>query len=767
MTPTRNPCRALSPPDLLALGVTLAAAVYLTAFVLDLRPADRTRVPSFDIYAYFYPNVVYALGALAKGHGLFWNNLQNCGQPFFANPQTALLYPPNWIFLAFGMEPALRLLVAAHLLIGGMGMYLLCRELRLGRVAALAGALAFELGSNMASLSAWMPNIAGTYAWMPLAMLCCERLLGGASVRRGIALAGVLAVQLLAGYPQVSFFTYQLIAMRTFWALVTREANPRVVLHILAGLAVAPLLAAVQILPSAEFLGVSVRSGPLSALEANVLELSWEDFRRKVAFGRPGEATTFLVIPSAVAAIGLVLSRRRSVAIAYGLASVLFASFAFDNAISALLRDLPMGSMFRSPQRFLWASGVALAVVVGFGVDAIGSLSRPRWRSLAAALAALTAGAVACLSLSASSPPPASFSMLASLYVVTAAAWLPVWRNRWGVATLVAVLVAVNLVLVARAPYLGVLANADEVLATNHAAFSFVGERLAEDQRVHIVGRNENFALRQKSASVAALPAIGDYEPLTSRRYAEFFVKLVKGASSSIWMENINQFYFFNTDVVPRNRPLLALVGARYLLVDATLAAELEEAQRFRLLRSTDHLRVYENEDALPRAFVVPQAIVIEGPRKLVNTLSSPRFSPRAVALLDEPPADGFLGTGAAIGSARILRDRSEELVLEVTASAPAFVFLSDQHYSGWEATVDGVVAPILRANYAFRLVRVPTGVSEVVFRYRPPAIRHGAVVSSVAVFACVLALILDRRRRRATGAGVGPEPPANGDLRS
>jgi uncharacterized membrane protein YfhO len=52
---------------------------------------------------------------------------------------------------------------------------------------------------------------------------------------------------------------------------------------------------------------------------------------------------------------------------------------------------------------------------------------------------------------------------------------------------------------------------------------------------------------------------------------------------------------------------------------------------------------------------------------------------------------------------------------------------------------VNGQEREILRADYAFRVVEVPAGDSEVVFAYRQPGLRAGAGISGLAIVALVL----------------------------
>ena len=182
-------------------------------------------------------------------------------------------------------------------------------------------------------------------------------------------------------------------------------------------------------------------------------------------------------------------------------------------------------------------------------------------------------------------------------------------------------------------------------------------------------------------------------------------------------------------------------LGSRYLVVD-TEAGENVASLRpaLRLLERRESVSVYENQQALPRAFYVPQVEVVRDPGLLLDRLASRGHRPRRTALIEEPPADGFLGLGPrGTGNVEITASRGEDLVIRVLASQAGFLFVSDQYYPGWEATVDGSAAPIHRANYAFRAVRVPEGESTVVFRYRPASLRIGAAVSGISLLALVV----------------------------
>jgi uncharacterized membrane protein YfhO len=76
---------------------------------------------------------------------------------------------------------------------------------------------------------------------------------------------------------------------------------------------------------------------------------------------------------------------------------------------------------------------------------------------------------------------------------------------------------------------------------------------------------------------------------------------------------------------------------------------------------------------------------------------------------------------------------------------------LSDSHYPGWQATLDGVPTPIHRANFALRAVRIPVGSHRVRFEYEPRSFHAGLTVSLLALGGLITALFVARGNDRLT----------------
>jgi hypothetical protein len=177
----------------------------------------------------------------------------------------------------------------------------------------------------------------------------------------------------------------------------------------------------------------------------------------------------------------------------------------------------------------------------------------------------------------------------------------------------------------------------------------------------------------------------------------------------------------------------LSLVDTR---TTTTRQVTLSTDGNYRLVHSGD-VKIYENLDVLPRAFVVHQAEVIPDDDQAVARLRDPDFDPAQTIVIDggEPLAAEGTGWAEIVGYA------PEEVVVDVTTDAPGYLLLTDTFYPGWQVTVDGGPAEMLRADLAFRAVPLEPGVRRVVFSYQPASVRWGAWISGLALLLWLVGL--------------------------
>jgi len=174
---------------------------------------------------------------------------------------------------------------------------------------------------------------------------------------------------------------------------------------------------------------------------------------------------------------------------------------------------------------------------------------------------------------------------------------------------------------------------------------------------------------------------------------------------------------------------------------------------RFRLVHSGD-VKIYQNLDVLPRAFVVHRARVIEDDEAALAAMRDANFRPDEEAVLAEaPPGQEAGGQGVPKGGnlnldqVTIVSYEPERVIIEADLASEGYLILTDAFYPGWRACVDGRESSILRANLLFRAIRLSAGQHRVAFSYEPAFLKTGAAVSSVTLLALVIGLVLVRRR--------------------
>jgi len=108
-------------------------------------------------------------------------------------------------------------------------------------------------------------------------------------------------------------------------------------------------------------------------------------------------------------------------------------------------------------------------------------------------------------------------------------------------------------------------------------------------------------------------------------------------------------------------------------------------------------------------------------------------------------------------GQATVTQYATDNVRIHTTASADAWLVLSDTYYPGWVASVDGQPTTVLRGDVLFRAIAVPAGDHDVEFRFEPASVRLGLAISVVSLLLLILALVVSGlagnagRRRRTT----------------
>lgn len=164
---------------------------------------------------------------------------------------------------------------------------------------------------------------------------------------------------------------------------------------------------------------------------------------------------------------------------------------------------------------------------------------------------------------------------------------------------------------------------------------------------------------------------------------------------------------------------------------------------RWRLAAENDYLQIYENTRSLPRAWLATTELVATEQEGLdvIRTGKLPSgqsWQPLQTALV-EASAGINLGAGATQGSAEVTRHEPNRVEVKTASATPSILVLSENHYPGWRAQVDGQSVEVMRVNYNLRGVALPAGNHLVKFVYQPKSVLIGLVLSLLTVASLLL----------------------------
>lgn len=713
-------------------GLLAAAALLPPLFWLSPALFHR-QAPTFrDQGDFFFPLKLYTADRLRRGELPLWNPLSGAGEPWLANLQSGVFYPPGLLFLLPSPALAAALFLFFHFAVAAWGTRAFLKGEGASDAAALAGSAAFAASGFAASFSSYW-NHFGALAFLP----------GLAALARGglqrridrILFALLVALQVVAGSPELSLATFLLCAVLVWKARAPELPDgtaPRAGLRlsrVAVSAALGLLVASAALVPFLELASRSERRGPLPVAEREGGSVGWTALSS--AIGRsPGSAGTSYLSSVEAGALALLLAgvafaerERRPLVVllaAVGAAGILLSA---SGPPGPWLRAIPPLDRFRYPAKALALPAFSLAILAGLGLDGVRFSAGARRRGVLLAIAVV---GIALIALS-RAPGAARAVEAAGLAAILLVAVIPLRRERLSAALqiLAALLVTASLAfegerLFRFAPEAELLRRPPDV-----AYLAALPGRVLTPPMANLVAhvlRDGSFdaaALRRQRESLlgyANLPAgvrtVRTASPLptaAARRIAD----AIDGAADLQRPAGAASARVLWTPFLPPN------MGSRRV-------GEFYRAP----------INPYRPRLSFVRAYAVEKDAALAWSR----AAGLDRDPVRTVALDREPspaPLPGSARNGFVL--ARIAEERPERVVAEVNSDAAGILVLTDLAYPGWTAEADGHPAEILVADGVFRAVALTAGAHRVVFSYRPLSLAVGLALSAAAVAALLL----------------------------
>jgi hypothetical protein len=292
------------------------------------------------------------------------------------------------------------------------------------------------------------------------------------------------------------------------------------------------------------------------------------------------------------------------------------------------------------------------------------------------------------------------------------------------------------------------------------AYLAYVQEHLG-DGRVLSAGRD---TLYPEWGSALGVRQIETLNLMQVPEYRSFFARYLNPREGGNFLQIGG-----STDVAFTAVPeALDQLSVRYLIVGRDLrdyAKGVEEQYPLVFYDDATGVRVFENRDAFPRAYLSPALGAERANRPREARWTQPLAFTRDRELLDTAAAAGVPQQAdvTSAGDADIVYDRNTRVRIDVDATQPAVLVLDDTYHENWSVTVNGEPAHIGRVNDVVRGVVVPAGSSVVEFRYESDARTLGIRLSlavGVGLLIATAVWAVMRRRGRSRRADGSPHVP-------
>lgn len=712
-----------------------------------------------------------------------WNPYQFGGMPFIAAMHGDIFYPTAWLRWFLPIDTAMNLGWLIHFVLAGSFMYLFLRALRLSWTAALVGGVAYELSGIVASMA--NPGHDGKLYVSALAPLAFFALLRAIRDRKMWGY-GVLALSvglcLLSPHYQM---TYYLLVVLGLWALYLVFFDPErpagirwpvplglAVLAVILGLGISGL----QALPFLEYIPYSPRGagGPSAGWDYatsfsfpvkeipttilpefnGVLEQYWGANVFKSHTEYLGAAVAILAI------IGIGFKDRRRLVIALAVLGGLALMIAFGRHFPfyrVWYEVMPMMKKVRAVGMAFFLVAWVVCIYAALGVERL-LKGQARWRSVAIPLG-IVAGIAVLGSLGALQTvaevlvDPEQTGKLAAnaaalragglrLLLVAAGSGLGLWLilkgvlRGWAIAAALVVIVAGDLWSVDRRffpyhPGANVLFRSDAIL-----------DRLKTEKAPY---RVFNAGVYQASHLMAhRIQTILGYHGNEIRFYDDLL------GGKNVWRNQINL-------------GLWELLAVRYLIVpDSQPIPGFHIAVGPVETAAGGTAYLYEQDTVPPYVRVMSAAAEIPEDQ-VVSTVVDPRFPYESIILYPDSSAITPLPiTGAFVPPPPVTAELAEwepgRMRIQLTGSAttPTYLFVSENWYPDWQASIDGQPAPVHRGDHTFLTVVIPPGAREVTLAFHDDGYAKGKLISLVStLLALGMILVPAVRGRRGVNPGV------------
>ena len=719
-----------------------------------------------DFLYYFYPVKKFIRYCFSNNTIPLWNPYLFSGSPFISNIQASMFYPLSFLYYIFSPATAYLYSTIMHCMFGVIFMYLFMRSISISQLGSLLSAIIFMFnGYFIGHLYAGHLSFIQTYIWLPLICIFLIRFLNTINFRNTVIAGLILGVQILGGFPQISFYTILAIivfGMFSLWDLFLSRENKKMIMMVF-GLCIIFLigfaLAAIQIFPTLEFTELSTRAGGVSYGFATSDSLHPKElltFILPEIFGNEIDGT-YWRIPEGwhfwetCAYVGIIpffliffkpvkeYPKRLWLFFIILIFLSLFLALGKYNPVYPVIYKLPGFHSFRIPAQIIYLYIFSVAALSGIGITSI-----------------------------------ESYKIIFSKCSV-------------GFLTLIGVILIIFIVCIhwSRYEFFQEMFNYFAEGSIKKIDFYNLYERTANgiDKAgliffavllLVLLRRNQNINFRIFSVCLLllALMDLGEFgwdlikpcdysSPPEKQHLADRINKEPsEGRVVALSPFNSNDGLTYRFPSVLGYNPLILETYVHYIqtsqglpydnnLVDL-LHITYPDSKLLNMLNVNKLVymdKVLEIKNDIPYVNFA-SGCMIKDEDKILGFMQSDEFDPKNMVVFDSEYSSIISPCQMnedIKGSFSVLEYSINKIRINVTVDKPAYLIFSEIYYPGWRARIDGKVTSILCGNYLFRTLSIPDGEHEIILYFISWPFRIGIIISVITLI-CVIGYLLYRK---------------------
>lgn len=245
---------------------------------------------------------------------------------------------------------------------------------------------------------------------------------------------------------------------------------------------------------------------------------------------------------------------------------------------------------------------------------------------------------------------------------------------------------------------------------------------------------NEDFKPNRQVNTFSKRPADEQILSMEKERGAyrvyDLSISTFNSVGASYWYNQIGGYHpaklqrfedIKNYHLLKGNQAVLNMLNAKYII--------------------TREGQVQQNPGALGNAWLVDNIQFVESNDEEISALNN--FNPSATAIVHKTfrqNLDGMNPTGN--GSVQMTSYAPNKISYQSNTSSEELVVFSEVWYGpdkGWEVTIDGNPAELVRVNYVLRGVKVPAGQHEIVMEFNPTSVATGNTLTLISSILLIL----------------------------